>query len=105
VVCDEIAKLPRNIAGAEVARAKAQLKAGVLMSRESSAARCDQLAQQLLTYGRPLPVAEIVAKIDAVEAEELQRLAGTLFRSRPTIAALGPIGRVETYDRLAARLE
>jgi predicted Zn-dependent peptidase len=105
VVCDEIAKLPRTIAAAEVARAKAQLKAGVLMSRESSAARCDQLAQQLLTYGRPLPVAEIVAKIDAVEAEELQRLAGTLFRSRPTIAALGPIGRVETYDRLAARLE
>jgi predicted Zn-dependent peptidase len=105
VVCDEIAKLPRDIAQPEVDRAKAQLKAGLLMSRESSAARCEQLAQQLLTYGRPLPVAEIVAKVEAVDVDHLRQLAGALFRGRPTFAALGPIGKVEAYDRLAARLD
>ena len=105
VVCDEIAKLSRDIAMPEVERAKAQLKAGILMSRESSAVRCEQLAQQLLTFGRPLPVAEIVAKIEAVDTDRLRQLAGSVFRSRPTFAALGPIGRVEAYDRLAARLD
>jgi predicted Zn-dependent peptidase len=105
VVCDEIAKLSRDITGPEVARAKAQLKAGILMSRESSAARCEQVAQQLLTFGRPLPVAEIVGKIEAVDIDRLQQLAGSVFRGRPTFAALGPIGRVEAYDRLAARLD
>ncbi len=105
VVCDEIAKLCRDIAGPEVERAKAQLKAGILMSRESSAVRCEQLAQQLLTFGRPLPVAEIVAKIEAVDTVRLQQLAGSVLRGRPTFAALGPIGRVEDYDRLAARLD
>jgi predicted Zn-dependent peptidase len=105
VVCDEITKLSLDIAGPEVERAKAQLKAGILMSRESSAVRCEQLAQQLLTFGRPLPVAEIVAKIEAVDTDRLQQLAGSVFRGRPTFAALGPIGRVEAYDRLAARLD
>ena len=105
VVCDEIAKLSLDIAGPEVDRAKAQLKAGILMSRESSAVRCEQLAQQLLTFGRPLPVAEIVAKIEAVDIVHLQQLAGSVFRGRPTFAALGPIGRVEAYDRLVARLD
>ena len=105
VVCDEIAKLSRDIAGPEVERAKAQLKAGILMSRESSAVRCEQLAQQQLTFGRPLPVAEIVAKIEAVDTVRLQQLAGSVLRGRPTFAALGPIGRVEDYDRLAARLD
>jgi predicted Zn-dependent peptidase len=104
VVCEEIAKLSHDIAGPEVDRAKTQLKAGILMSRESSAARCEQLAQHLLTFGRPLPVAEIVAKIEAVDTVRLQQLAGSVFRGRPTFAALGPIGRVESYDRLAARL-
>jgi predicted Zn-dependent peptidase len=105
VVCDEITKLSLDIAGPEVERAKAQLKAGILMSRESSAVRCEQLAQQLLTFGRPLPVAELVAKIEAVDTVRLQQLAGSVFRGRPTFAALGPIGRVEAYDRLAARLD
>jgi predicted Zn-dependent peptidase len=102
VVCDEIARLSQDIAEEEVERAKAQLRAGTLMSRESVGARCEQLAQQLLTFGRPLPVDEILGKIEAVDGARLERLAGGLTAKRPTFAALGPIGRVEAYGRLAA---
>ena len=36
------------------------------MSRENSLSRCEQLAQHLLLYGRPLPLQEIVERIEAV---------------------------------------
>jgi predicted Zn-dependent peptidase len=104
VVCDEIARLSQDIAEEEVERAKAQLRAGTLMSRESVGARCEQLAQQLLTFGRPLPVDEILGKIEAVDTARLRQLGGGLTGAPPTFAALGPIRRVEAYGRLAARL-
>ena len=104
VVCDELSKLSHDITEDEATRARSQLKASILMSRESSGSRAEQLAQQLIAYGRPLPVAEIVDKIEAVDVAALQNLAKQLAASRPTLAALGPISRVEDLDRVAARL-
>jgi len=104
VVCDELGRLGRDIAEPEVERAKAQLKASILMSRESTGSRCEQLAQQILTFGRPLPMAEVLAKVGAVEAAGLGRLAERLVAAPLTFTALGPVGRVEIFDRLAARL-
>ena len=104
VVCDELAKLPGDLGEQEVKRAAAQLRAATLMSREKPSARCEQLASQLLIYGRPVPPAEAVARIDAVTVEDLARLARRLTHSTPTLAALGPIGRVMEYEALARRL-
>jgi predicted Zn-dependent peptidase len=104
VVCDELAKLPGDLGEQEVKRAAAQLRAATLMSREKPSARCEQLASQLLIYGRPVPPAEAVARIDAVTVDDLARLARRLTHSTPTLAALGPIGRVMEYEALARRL-
>ena len=104
VVCDQVTQLARDIAPREVDRAKTQLKASVLMSRESASARCEQLAQQLLTFGRPIPEAEMLEKIAAVDAAALGGLAARLVASRPCFAALGPLGRTESYEQLAGRL-
>lgn len=87
----------------EIDRAKAQLKAGILMARESSGVRCEQLANQLLVFGRPLPPEEIVAHIDAVEGAAISRVVNRLCESRPTLAALGPTGALEDFERLEAR--
>ena len=103
VVCDEMGKLATDASDEEVSRACAQLKASILMSLESTNARCEQLAQQILIYGRPLPVAEVVGKIEAVEAADVRRLAERLAKGRPTLASLGPIGQVEAFDQVAAR--
>jgi predicted Zn-dependent peptidase len=91
VVVDEIAAAAANINDAEIARAKAQMKAGLLMALESSGARAQQLASQIFAYGRPIPLEEIVGRIDAVTVEST-RAAGTalIARARPAIAALGP---------------
>ena len=104
VVCDELAKVSGGIEEEEVARARAQIKASILMSQESTGARSEQLAQQLLVYGRPIEVSEIIAKIEAVDVAAAKRFAARLSTSRLTLASLGPIGRVEAFDRVAARL-
>ena len=103
VVCDELSKLSAQVAEVEVARARTQLKASLLMSLEYSGARCEQLAQQILIYGRPLAVDEIVGRIEAVDIAGVRRMADRLAASRPTLASLGPVGRVESFDRVAAR--
>ncbi|MCG5240382.1 M16 family metallopeptidase [Azospirillum doebereinerae] len=104
VVCDELAKVGEDVTEDEVARARAQLKAGTLMALESTMSRCEQLGQQLLIYDRPIPVEEVVAKIDGVDRTSVVNAAQRLRRSRPTVAALGPIDRLEDYDRIVERL-
>ena len=66
VVIDQIGNATETLNDTEINRAKAQMKAGLLMALESSEARVGQLARQMLAYGRPIPLDEIVAKVDAV---------------------------------------
>ncbi|HQT39688.1 MAG TPA: insulinase family protein, partial [Acidocella sp.] len=57
-------------------------------------------------FGRVIPAAETVAKIEAVTEAEIRKVAAKIFASRPTVAAIGPIGQVprlgNIIDRLAA---
>ncbi|SVE51042.1 uncharacterized protein METZ01_LOCUS503896, partial [marine metagenome] len=58
---------------------------------ESTSARCGQLAQQLLLFGRPLPHREIIDKIDAINPERLKRVVAKILKSgSPTMITLGP---------------
>ena len=104
VLCDEVTKLGKDADETEVARARAQLKAGILMSLESSSARTEQLGRQMLIYGRALPVDELVARIDAVDADAVRRVTQRIASAgSPTVAALGPIGGLASYNAIAAR--
>jgi predicted Zn-dependent peptidase len=89
---------------AEMARARAQIRAGLLMGLESTSARMDALGSQILTYGRPLPPDEIVARIDAVTAEHVAASGRRLFAGTPALAAIGPLARLEPLSRIRARL-
>ncbi len=104
VVCDEIVAVTDGVGEAEMARARAQLKASILMSLESTSSRCELLARQMAVHGRPVPVEEVVAKIVAVTTDDVARVARRLFASVPTIAAIGPLSRLESYDSIRARL-
>jgi predicted Zn-dependent peptidase len=103
VVCAEIADVAHNVSDAELERARAQLKASILMSRESTSGRCEQLANNLMIYGRAMTTQEIVEALEAVDADQVRRLAGRLAASRPTLTSLGPVGRVEAFDTVAKR--
>ncbi len=77
----------------ELARAKAQLKAGLFMSLESCEARAGQLAWDVMVFGRPVSNEELIVKIEAVSCEDV-RAVGRRFRAKPEIvsAAVGARG-------------
>jgi predicted Zn-dependent peptidase len=104
VLCDESVRLEDGLATGEVARAKAQMKAGLLMSLESTGARCEQMAQHMLIHGTPFDPADIVRHIEAVDDAAIARVVARWRSAPPTLAALGPIGHLEDFDRLRARL-
>ena len=104
VVCDEVRGIGKSVSEEELERARAQGRAAVLMTRESTSARCEQLGTQLLIFGRPIPVSEITAKINGVDCAAIARVAQKLTVGKPSFAALGPLSAVEDYERLAARL-
>lgn len=105
VICDELKRVQDGIDADEIARSKAQLKSGLLMSLESNFSRCEQVARQMLIYGRPKTIDEIVEKIDAVDEQAIIRcMARLLGDGTPTIAALGPAGKLPDYETISARL-
>lgn len=101
----EIADATETLTEAEVARVKAQMKAGLLMALESSEARASQLARQMLIHGRPIPLEEIIAKVDAVTVERA-RAAGraVISRGRIAMSALGPGRGLENAATIAESL-
>jgi|HubBroStandDraft_1064217.scaffolds.fasta_scaffold00020_24 predicted Zn-dependent peptidase len=104
VLCDELVRTADTLTEAEIARTRAQLKASLLMGLESSSSRAEHFANHLLIHGRPLSSPEIVGLIDAVDRDAVARVARRIFAAPPTLAALGPIGRVESFDRITGRL-
>jgi len=104
VLCDEIHKIGDMVTEEEVKRSRAQLKAGLLMSLESPGSRCTQRARQILIYGRTLTTAEIIAKVEQVDGEGIKRSAKRVFSGAPTVAALGDISTMDSFDAIRARL-
>ncbi len=105
VLCDELVRATGDINDDELARARAQLRAGMLMLLESTASRAEQLARQIMIYGRPLTIEEITEKIEVVDIEAVQRTVRRLLSSKPTVAAIGPLDRLEPYEKIAERLK
>jgi predicted Zn-dependent peptidase len=105
VVVDEIGNAAETINEREIARSKAQMKAGLLMALESSGARAEQLARQMMIYGRPIPLDEIVGKIEAVTVESARAAGRALIgRGRPAVAVLGPGRGLERAAAIAESL-
>ncbi len=103
LIFDEIERLAGGAHEDEIMRARTQLKAGMLMSLESTSSRSEQLARQMMIYGRPIPVAETVAKIEAVDNASIRRAGERLLASAPTLAALGPEAGINKISSLSSR--
>ncbi|MBA5778392.1 insulinase family protein [Stappia sp. F7233] len=105
VILGELSRASLDISQEEIERSKAQIRAGLLMSLESPAARAGQIARQIMIHGRVLTLDEIEGKIGAVDADQVRRLAADTFTGAdPTMAAIGPLDRVMSLDSLSARL-
>lgn len=103
-LADQLRGARAKASDAELRRAKAQMRAGLLMSLESTNARMDALGANLLIFGRDITPEEVTAKVEAVSHEDLMRVAARIFAGRPTLAALGPLAHLESLEKIAARI-
>jgi predicted Zn-dependent peptidase len=75
----------------ELRRAKDHLKGSLMLSLENTASRMAHLARQELYFGRHVSMDETLREIEAVEAEDVQRIAVDLFRDEGLVATVvGP---------------
>jgi predicted Zn-dependent peptidase len=104
VVAGEMASLAESATEEEVARAKAQLKSGFLMGLEQPSARAEMVAGHIFTYGRVLTVAEMTRKLDSIDAAAVRRFGAKIMQStNPSVATVGPAGKLERYGIFAGR--
>jgi predicted Zn-dependent peptidase len=105
LIVDEITSTAETISEVEIARAKAQIKAGLLMALESSGERIGQLARQMIAWGRPIPLGEVVEKVEAVTVESARAAAHALIRrGKPAIAVIGLGSGLESAAAIAETL-
>ena len=85
-----------GIGEGELARAKAQIKAGLLMSLESSGARAEQMARQLLGLDRIIDIHELIARVEAESVDSLREFADRLLGARKAAVAVVGAGARST---------
>lgn len=86
------------IGEAELARAKGALLGGLTMGLESPAARMSRLGASESLRGEVMPLAEHVARIEAVSAEEVRSVARRVFGGPRATSAVGPPGTLSGLD-------
>ncbi|WP_170337540.1 M16 family metallopeptidase [Ruegeria arenilitoris] len=104
ITIDEMKRAAEDMSPEEVARARAQMKAGMLMGLESPSNRAERLARLVQIWGRVPPLEETVAKIDAVSTADVRAFAEKMAVQAPAALALyGPVGGAPTLERLQER--
>ena len=101
---DELRRSAEDMSDAEVARARAQMKSGMLMGLESPSSRAERLARVLAIWDRVPPLSEVIAKIDAVDAAAVRAHAARLVGAAPALALYGPVAGAPDAETLRARL-
>ncbi len=100
VMIDQLRQAALQLEPAEIARAKAQIKVGMLAARESPTRRADQMARQLLAFGRVPSGQELSRRIESVNHDSLKQAANRLLQGQPTFAVIGPHTGLPDVKRL-----
>jgi len=88
----------------QVQEAKNQLKMNMLAQLDGSTVVCEDIGRQLLTYGRRMHPAEVMARIDAVDREAVHQCANRYFYDRDfAMAAIGPLHELPEYPWIRRR--
>lgn len=100
-ILNEWTRLGKTATTIEVERAKARLKAALLMNLDGSAAIVEDIGRQLLTHGRRLTPAEIFLRINAVTADDIRRISTKhCYDVEPCLVFMGPTKLFPEYHRI-----
>ena len=101
VTANQLADLASSVGTDELDRAKAQLRASLVMARESVSGCGDALARQIMLFGAPVDDSDLLDQIAAVDAERVRSVAADIASGSPAIAAIGPDSSVMENQQLA----
>ena len=105
ITMDELKRAADDMSSAEVARARQQMKAGMLMGLESPSNRAERLARMTAIWNRVPELDEIVEAIDSVTTGDIREFAGQMAQDAQMAMALyGPLGAAPSLDELQDRL-
>lgn len=100
ITLQELKRASSDMSDAEVARARVQLKAGMLMGLESPSSRAERLARLLAIWGRVPEPEEAIAKIDAVTLPDVRRYAGEMIGADAALALYGPVDGAPSLEEI-----
>lgn len=102
LVIAEIRRVATDLTMAELAKAKAQMRAGLLMGLESSGARLERIARSLQVHGRLRGTTEMAGKIAAIELDAVRAYAAGLAEApQQALALIGPVSGIASLADLA----
>ncbi|KAG8577150.1 hypothetical protein GDO81_010081 [Engystomops pustulosus] len=94
-------RLCTSVTEGEVARAKNLLKTNMLLQLDGSTPICEDIGRQMLCYNRRIPLPELEARIDLIDAQTIKDVCTKyIYEKSPAIAAVGPIGQLPEYNRI-----
>ena len=106
ITIDEMKRAAEDMSEVEVARARAQMKAGMLMGLESPSSRAERMARNLAIWGRVPDLAETTERIEAVDLAMVRAYgAKVLTASEPALALYGPVAAAPRLSKLRERLK
>nr|XP_043635242.1 probable mitochondrial-processing peptidase subunit beta, mitochondrial [Erigeron canadensis] len=98
-IMQQISKLCYNVTEDDVVRAQNMLKSSLLLHIDGTSPVAEDIGRQLITYGRRIPCAELFARIEAVDAATIKRVANRfIFDQDIAIAASGPVKLLPDYN-------
>jgi len=101
---DEMKRAADDMSDAEIERARAQMKAGLLMGLESPAARTERMARMVQIWGRVPDIADTVKRIDAVGRRAVLDFAEQqAAQAGAALALYGPISGAPSLAQLQER--
>lgn len=94
-------RLSFNVTEAEVERAKAQLKASILLSLDGTTAVAEDIGRQIITTGRRLSAEDIEMTIGRITAKDVMDFANQkIWDKELAISAYGSIEGLLDYQRI-----
>ena len=101
ITISEMKRMTIDFEQIELDRARAQMKAGLLMGLESASARAERLARMLTIWDRIPTLDEIVKKIDAVDLNDVRHFSDSIISNkRPTLSTYGPISNGVPFNQI-----
>lgn len=99
-----IVDISTKILPEELARAKSQVRANIIMAEEKPSYKAEDIARQKIIYDRYIPYQEILAKVVQMNTDDLTKVAQQIFTSKPTLSVVSNGSASADYAKLYSKL-